>query len=207
MRKRRVVGRSAGMHYSWKGHKNRNKHKNRITRGEQAPLVYVFEINQNISKTANRKAAYVLQKNSAVYTIIIFFLDRAIWLSSMSMQWSKWSISVTCICAILHQLREMRDARHIYCMLTVGWQDPQHCRILWHRTEPFDKASVNVCVLACMGAYSVRHYRWFPNKLALALTFGCRCPCRFLSVHLCPFRWSPRVHLHVVGMLLFMSLV
>ena len=32
MRKRRVVGRICGMKYSWKGHNDRNRHKNRIKR-------------------------------------------------------------------------------------------------------------------------------------------------------------------------------
>ena len=32
VRKRRVVGRIYRMKYSWKGHKNRNRHKNRIKR-------------------------------------------------------------------------------------------------------------------------------------------------------------------------------
>ena len=38
MRKRRVVGRIYGMKYSWKGHKDRNRHKNRIKRSGQARL-------------------------------------------------------------------------------------------------------------------------------------------------------------------------
>ena len=42
MRKRRVVGRTYRMKYSWKGHKDRNRHKNRIKRSEQVPLVYVI---------------------------------------------------------------------------------------------------------------------------------------------------------------------
>ena len=46
VRKRRVVGRIYGMKYSWKGHKERNRHKNRIKRSGQARLVYVFDINQ-----------------------------------------------------------------------------------------------------------------------------------------------------------------
>ena len=45
MRKRRVVGRVYGMEYSWKGHRDRNRHKNRIERNGPARLVYVFDIN------------------------------------------------------------------------------------------------------------------------------------------------------------------
>ena len=48
MRKRRVVGRFYGMKYSWKGHKDRNRHKNRIKRSGQARIVYVKDINCNI---------------------------------------------------------------------------------------------------------------------------------------------------------------
>ena len=40
MRKRRVVWRICGMKYSWKGHNDRNRHKNRIKRSGQARLVY-----------------------------------------------------------------------------------------------------------------------------------------------------------------------
>ena len=36
------------MKYSLKGHKDRNRHKNRIKSSEQARLVYVFVINHNI---------------------------------------------------------------------------------------------------------------------------------------------------------------
>ena len=50
MRKRWVVGRIYGMKYSWKGHKDRNRHKTRIKnkkykKSEQARLVYVKDIN------------------------------------------------------------------------------------------------------------------------------------------------------------------
>ena len=37
------------MKYSWKGHKERNRHKNGIKRSWQAQLVYVKSINRNIS--------------------------------------------------------------------------------------------------------------------------------------------------------------
>ena len=40
MRKRRVVGRVYGMKYSWKGHKHRNRHKDRIKTSGQTRLVY-----------------------------------------------------------------------------------------------------------------------------------------------------------------------
>ena len=40
VRKLRVVGRIYEMKYSWKGHKDRNRHKNRIKRSGQARLVY-----------------------------------------------------------------------------------------------------------------------------------------------------------------------
>ena len=39
------------MKYSWKGHKDRNRHKNRIKRSGQARLVYVCNINCNIPTT------------------------------------------------------------------------------------------------------------------------------------------------------------
>ena len=51
MRKRRVVGRIYGMIYSSKGLKDRNGHKNRIKRSEQAWLVYVRNINLSIPTT------------------------------------------------------------------------------------------------------------------------------------------------------------
>ena len=43
MRKRRVVVRIYGMKYSWKGQKDRNRHKNRIQESGQALLVYSEE--------------------------------------------------------------------------------------------------------------------------------------------------------------------
>ena len=51
MRKRRVVRRIYGMKYSWMGHKERNRHKNRINSDGQARLDYVFDINHNIPTT------------------------------------------------------------------------------------------------------------------------------------------------------------
>ena len=39
------------MKYSWKGHKDRSRHKNRIKRSGQARLVYVTDINRNIPTT------------------------------------------------------------------------------------------------------------------------------------------------------------
>ena len=47
MGKQRVV-RIHGMKYSWKGHKDRSMHNNRIKRSGQARLVYVKDINCNI---------------------------------------------------------------------------------------------------------------------------------------------------------------
>ena len=46
VRKRRVVGRIHGMKYSWKGYKDRNRHKIRIKRSGQARVVYVKDIKQ-----------------------------------------------------------------------------------------------------------------------------------------------------------------
>ena len=39
------------MKYSWKGHKDRNRYKNRIKRCGQSRLVYVTDINRNIPTT------------------------------------------------------------------------------------------------------------------------------------------------------------
>ena len=51
VRKQRVAGRIHGMKYCSKGHKDRNRHKNRIKRSGQARLVYVIDINHNIPTT------------------------------------------------------------------------------------------------------------------------------------------------------------
>ena len=52
VKKRRVVRRIYGMKHSWKGHKDRNRHKNRIKkRSGQARLIYVKNINRNIPTT------------------------------------------------------------------------------------------------------------------------------------------------------------
>ena len=42
------------MKHSWKGHKDRNRHKNRIKRSGQAQLVYVEDINCKIPTTWSR---------------------------------------------------------------------------------------------------------------------------------------------------------
>ena len=49
--KRRVIERIYGMKYSWKGHKDRKRHKSRIRRSGQERLVYVQNINRNIPTT------------------------------------------------------------------------------------------------------------------------------------------------------------
>ena len=51
MRKWGVVGRIYGMKYRWKGHKDRNRHKNRMKRSGQARLVYVKNGNHSIPAT------------------------------------------------------------------------------------------------------------------------------------------------------------
>ena len=51
MRKRRVVGRIYGMKYTWKGHKDGDRHKNRLKTSGQARLVYVKNINRDIPTT------------------------------------------------------------------------------------------------------------------------------------------------------------
>ena len=51
VRKQRLVGRIYGMKYSSKGHKDRNRHRNRVKRSGQARLLYVFDINHNIPAT------------------------------------------------------------------------------------------------------------------------------------------------------------
>ena len=51
VRKCRVVRRIYAMKYSWKGLKDRNKHKDSIKRSEQARLVYVRNINHSIPTT------------------------------------------------------------------------------------------------------------------------------------------------------------
>ena len=48
VRKRRVVRRIYGVKYSWKGHTDRNRHKNRTKRSGQARLVYVKDTNHNV---------------------------------------------------------------------------------------------------------------------------------------------------------------
>ena len=57
MRQQRVVGRIYGMKYSWKGHKDRNRHNNRIKRSGEARLVYIKNINHNIIPTTWRWAS------------------------------------------------------------------------------------------------------------------------------------------------------
>ena len=51
MRKWGVVKRIYGMKYSWKGHKDGNRYKNRIQRSGQAWLVYVKDTSHNIPTT------------------------------------------------------------------------------------------------------------------------------------------------------------
>ena len=73
MRKRRVVGRIYGMKYSWKGHKDGNRHKNRIKRSGQARSVSVKDINHNIP-TMWRWAPWGLSVSwFHFYTVIVNF--------------------------------------------------------------------------------------------------------------------------------------
>ena len=51
MKKLKVVRRFYGMKYTWKGCKDRNRHKNRVKRSWQAWLVYVKNVNRNIPTT------------------------------------------------------------------------------------------------------------------------------------------------------------
>ena len=51
MIKRKVVGRIYGMKYTWKGHKDGDRHKNRLKTSGQARLVYVKNINRDIPTT------------------------------------------------------------------------------------------------------------------------------------------------------------
>ena len=51
VRKWRVVGRLYEMKYSWKGHEERDRHKNRIERSKKARLFYVKNINGSIPST------------------------------------------------------------------------------------------------------------------------------------------------------------
>ena len=51
MRTQRIVGRINGMKHSWKGHKDRNRHKYRINRSGQARLVHVKDMNRSIPTT------------------------------------------------------------------------------------------------------------------------------------------------------------
>ena len=51
VRKRGVVWIIYGVKDGWKGHKDRNRHKNRIKRSGQARLVYVKNTNRNIPTT------------------------------------------------------------------------------------------------------------------------------------------------------------
>ena len=48
VKKRRVVGRICGMKYDRKGHRDRNRHKNRIKRSEHAQLVDVQGIKHDL---------------------------------------------------------------------------------------------------------------------------------------------------------------
>ena len=48
MKKRGAVGKIYGMKYSRKGHKDRNRHKNRIKRSGKTRLVYVKNTNHSI---------------------------------------------------------------------------------------------------------------------------------------------------------------
>ena len=51
MRKRRVVGRIYGTKYSWKNHKDRSRHKNRIKKGVGKLSWFISDINRNIPAT------------------------------------------------------------------------------------------------------------------------------------------------------------
>ena len=90
MRKRKVDGRIYGMKYSWKGHKDRNRHKNRIKRRRLARLVYVKNINCNIPTTwrwprgdslkgkSEIDGSFHIPKSFTLYGLITFRIKRGL---------------------------------------------------------------------------------------------------------------------------------
>ena len=55
MRKRGGIWRICGMKYSWKGHKDRNRHKNRMKRSGQAGMIYVKRQHPHHVKVSPRR--------------------------------------------------------------------------------------------------------------------------------------------------------
>ena len=71
MRKRRVVRRIYGMKYSWKGHNDRNRQKNRIKRSGQAQLVYAKNISHNIPTTWREACGDLFHRKKVLWCLFI----------------------------------------------------------------------------------------------------------------------------------------
>ena len=85
---------SYGMKYSWKGYKDRNRHKNRMKRSGQSRLVYVKNINHNIPTTW-RWAGGDCRKHHRFLTPVVVY---------PSLKLLKWQNSVlisVCACLLL----------------------------------------------------------------------------------------------------------
>ena len=68
MRKRRVAGRIYGTKYSWKGYKDRNRHKNRIKRSGQAPfIIIIIIIIYPLTKRVVRAPQMILKPVSPIF--------------------------------------------------------------------------------------------------------------------------------------------
>ena len=129
------------MKYSWKGHKDRNKHKNRIKRGGQARLVCIKNINRNITTTW-----------------------RGTYRDGLKVTWSTWMDKSNCFLAgnlislTPRQSRQIWTARHwrqkleswflINVIVSFGGNSmPDFMRIFFVRTNHYFWRSIQVSTL------------------------------------------------------------
>ena len=80
------------MKYSWNGHKDRNRHKNRIKRSGQTRLVYVIDINRNIPTTWRWARGDILMSTQWLLdTVVLIYCGAGTqwhWYTSSPSRWN-----------------------------------------------------------------------------------------------------------------------
>ena len=193
MRKRRVVGRIYGMNYSWKGHKHRNRHKNRIKRSGEVRLVYVYDINHNIPTTWRwargdaRKPSKEKVHFTAKYRGCYFITVRCVRESAETERFLPQrpnnptkTFATRGSCALRYRAKTTITSENIYLEQWVRFW--KYCGVSWRRKfTSFACVKKERITLVCY-VFELNCVETFPSCL------------------------STRAHLHVVWMLRFLSL-
>ena len=108
MRKHKLFGRIYGMKCSWKGHKNKNRHKNRIKRSVRVQMVDVFYINHNILATwglAHGDKAFKASSSSSSSIVLLLYFICACPRHLLFSYWKADLGSLTCATILVRAVR------------------------------------------------------------------------------------------------------